>query len=355
MKKLYSQSKQRKFARKKQIKALEKIRHRKKVIKVLNIAKRAYQKLSRTQRRGFQPYRKRKVLSAPDNFSFINNTEKLIIFFNEMEKIFNSKCDVFVDFSNIKYLTPDSLVVFISKIKDRQFNNGMNCSGNEPEDKELRQKFVQSGFYDIVISRSLNRQQPTGSFRQKKSKSVEAEMADDLITFVTMKLYKEYRKCGGVTNALLESMGNTRGHAAAGRKNHFETWWVAAQCDIKEKKAYYSFVDNGVGIFKSKQPSVLQQTLNILRIKSNAELLMKMLRRQIPSSTGIAYRGRGLPSIFKSMKRGDIANLIIISNDVYANVAQDDYRRLSPPFNGTFLYWEYPGENYDQNKIKSTK
>ncbi len=268
-----------------------------------------------------------------------------------MRKLFRNKYNLFIDFSDITHLTPESLTVLLSKLTDGQFTRGMDYSGNEPNDSELKDRFASSGFYDVMVPRSKHNQANVGKFRKKRSKKVEAEASDELIAFITETLYGEYRKCGGVTNALLESMGNTREHAA-GKKGRYETWWAAAHCNTKEKKAYYSFVDNGVGIFKSRPTTVLETALKKLRIKSNIELLQKMLRREIASSTGIPYRGRGIPSIYKSLQRGDISNLIIITNDVYANVTQKVYKRLSPSFDGTFFYWEYPGESHEEVNVE---
>lgn len=343
MKKLYSESKYKQLTRKRQQRDLSRIRRRNEIVKELNAARRSYSRGLLRQRGGFRPYSKREVLVAPENFSFINNTEVLIKFFNDMEKLFKKGHDVFIDFSGIKLLTPDSLAVLVSKIKDENFNRNMNVGGNEPEDEQLKEQFVRSGFYNVVVPQSKSKEPATGSFRQKRSKKVEPETSDDLINFVTKKLYGKYRKSGGVTNALLESMSNTRGHAAGTGGGH-ERWWATAHCDTKAKKAYYSFVDNGVGIFRSKKPHILASALKLLGIKTNAELLEKMLHRQIPSRTKIPYRGRGVPSIYNSLIRGDIGNLIIVTNDVYAKVQQSEYRRLTRPFSGTFLYWEYPGE-----------
>jgi hypothetical protein len=352
MKKLYSESKYKQLTRRRQEKDLARIKRRKEIVHLLNAARRSYRKGLPRQRGGFRPYSKREVLVAPENFSFINNTEVLIKFFNDMERLFKKGHDVFIDFSGIKQLTPDSLAVLVSKIKDDNFNRGMSVGGNEPEDEHLKEQFVRSGFYSVVVPQSRSKEPATGSFRQKRSKKVEPETADDLINFITKKLYGKYRKSGGVTNALLESMSNTRGHAAGEGSPH-ERWWATAHCDTKAKKAYYSFVDNGVGIFRSKKPHILAGALKLLGIQTNGELLEKMLHRQIPSRTKIPYRGRGVPSIYNSLMRGDIENLIIITNDVYAKVRQDEYRRLSRPFSGTFLYWEYPGEKSDgKGKVK---
>jgi len=334
------------FERKQQKSRLKEIKRRNVVLKLLRA-----NRINKTPKRLRRPSRGTRILYAPENFSFINNTEELIKFFNRMEKIQSKGFDVDIDFSGIKALTPDSLAVLVATMDVGRFSYGRICKGNEPADEDLKRKFTSSGLYDVVRSSGVRVEPTVGRFQNKKSKKVDSVKSNDLIKFVTTRLYKKPVKCGGVTNALLESMLNTRGHAA-GSGSRYETWWVAAQCDISRKQAYYSFVDTGVGIFKSKQPSILREALSKLMLTSNSQLLKKMLHRQIPSSTGIPYRGRGLPSIFKSLKRGDIANLIIITNDVYANVSEDEYRRITPEFSGTFLYWEYPGERHGKAKPK---
>jgi hypothetical protein len=177
-------------------------------------------------------------------------------------------------------------------------------------------------------------------------------MIDDMVTFATQRLFGEYRKCGGVTNAFLETMGNTRGHAGGASGQH-ETWWAYVHCDTDRRIATYCIVDNGVGIFKSRKVGFARQALNKIGITSNIEILKKMLRRQIESSTGIPYRGRGIPSLYKSLQRGDIRNLTIIANDVVAKVEKDEYHTLNPPFKGTFISWEYHGEGDEKVNAKS--
>src|SRR5260370_4592516 len=169
MKKRYSEAKYKQPARKRQIENHKRIKRRNQVIKELNAARRTYTKGLSRQRGGFRPYEKRAVLIAPENFSFINNTEVLIRFFNDMGKLFKKGRDVFMDFSGINQLTPDALSVLVSKIKDDDFNNGMGCFGNEPEEKELKEQFVRSGFYSVVVSQKKSRESATGTFRQKRS------------------------------------------------------------------------------------------------------------------------------------------------------------------------------------------
>jgi hypothetical protein len=338
----------RKFSRKQQIRDLKRIRRRNRVLKRLNSNRRNY-KLAFGPRRDFKPYRQRKDLDAPENFSFVDNTAQMVAFFNRMERAYRNKRDVFVDFSGIKQLSPDSLAVFVSKIHDAKFHRGLGCSGNEPDDEEIKKKFIESGFYEIVVPRDKKARVISGSFRKKSNKKVQPEMIDEMVSFATRKLFGEDRKCGGVTNALLETMGNTRGHASSNPKSH-ETWWAYVHCDTERKIATYCLVDNGIGIFQSRKISMVRNVLNKIRITSNIEILKRMLNRQIESSTGIAYRGRGIPSVYKSLQRGDIRNLIFIANDVIAKVDANEYYTLTPAFKGTFVSWEYHGDS-DGGKV----
>jgi hypothetical protein len=72
----------------------------------------------------------------------------------------------------------------------------------------------------------------------------------------------------------------------------------------------------------------------------NTKLLRQILGGQIESATGLAYRGKGLPRIRRFLDDGKISRLVIVANDVYADVGADDFRVLQEPFKGTLVYWE---------------
>jgi len=208
-----------------------------------------------------------------------------------------------------------------------------------PSDARLRKQFTESGFFEYVISVYKPKNPEYGTIRARSKLKVDPLMALQLIKLATKAIYNKYVKQGSAYKALLECMNNTWDHAA-GRKPKPERWWASVHYDENTEKVSFTFVDNGVGIFESRDPSILQDALVKLRISKNTEMLRKMLRGEIPSVTGIPYRGRGIPSIFKCLSRREIDNLIVITNDVYANVKKDEFRTLKTPFRGTFLYWE---------------
>jgi len=84
----------------------------------------------------------------------------------------------------------------------------------------------------------------------------------------------------------------------------------------------------------------VRATARILGFKSNADILKEILLGNVRSRTRLSYRGKGIPGIFKAFKRGQLRNLIIVTNDVYANVGEERFETLNIGFEGTFFYWE---------------
>ncbi len=73
-------------------------------------------------------------------------------------------------------------------------------------------------------------------------------------------------------------------------------------------------------------------------------ILRALLEGKIPSSTGQPYRGRGLPSIYRSCLDGKIQRLIIVTNDVRADATLGSFSSLPAELQGVLLYWEVPHE-----------
>jgi hypothetical protein len=346
MKKLYSEARWKAFSRKKQERELKRRMSRSGRVKYRTVQVIATPKAERTP---LTPYRKYTTIEAPRNFSFVNNTEEVIEFFDKMHDLFRNKKSVELDTSKCTSLTADTMTILISRLKDRSFTMGRSYRGNEPDDPKLRFIFAHSGFYDHVHApRRRDKAQNFGSIERKKSKIVESPTAKALIHFATTTLFGQRRKLGGVYRVLVESMHNTVDHAH-GRdisekrvipEKYKEVWWATVYTDTTEKKAKFTFVDNGVGIFKSKNVSILKSIVQSLSLKTDAEILLEMLRGEHTSRTGLPYRGKGLPGIYRAFQEGRLENLIVITNNVYANVGRGEFRMMNRSFDGTFLHWE---------------
>jgi len=337
VKKLYTEKKWREQSKRRQKAALESSRRWKLHLRSRRTPPRDP---NRRIRGGGLTVRKYTRVTAPAKFSFVHNPEGIIRFLNDMRAHFKRKQSVEIDIGGATLITADAITVLVSRLRDPRYTGGHDYRGNEPADKGLRRKFAESGFYNHVISSVRPKNADYGSILARGKFQADGPIALELIKFITAKLYGRYEKRGGVYNTILECMNNTVHHAGGRKARRREKWWASVHYDAETKKGYFTFVDNGVGIFKSRDPGVLRMALDTLGIGDNAGLLRKMLLREIPSSTGVAYRGQGLPSMRDYLLRGDIQNLIIVTNDVYANVATDDYRTMGESFDGTMLYWE---------------
>jgi len=140
-------------------------------------------------------------------------------------------------------------------------------------------------------------------------------------------------------------MLNTLNHASATSKN--EPWWAAVYFDSERKRVCFTFVDQGVGIFRSSR---LEQSLKILfghlTIPTNAEILRRIFRGEIPSTTNAVGRGNGIPGIYAHAQAKRIREFAVIANNAIGRAESDTYETVSPPFDGTMLYWEV--ESHDQ-------
>lgn len=286
----------------------------------------------------------RKIVLAPTVFSLVRNPEESLAFLSLLAEAFRSRHDVSVDLSGVTELTSDAVVVLLSRLTDDKFRNGMTFGGNEPRNESARQLLDQSGFFDYVRSSNLKEPSADGRIRRRTSTLVQADVADGLVAFATERMlgHAEHRRSAQMT--LVECMANTHEHSAR-EVTGVNLWWATVYCKSNGSQASFTIVDNGVGIFKSVTvKNFLRRNLRALNLSSNAALLRDWFAGtvDVPARTGEPNRGKGLLAIHDRFRKGKdgMQNLVIIANDVYANLAEDRFERLQHPFNGTFVYWE---------------
>lgn len=259
---------------------------------------------------------------------------------SSMHDVFRQRKSVFLDMANIKALSCDAITLLLSNISNPKFTLGHHCTGNAPNDSGLATVLKQSGFYSHVRSPAKGKFLDEDTIFRRRGKKVELKYVEKILTFATKLVYGNKTKVGGIYRALIECMANTRDHASSEQKAH-EAWWTSVYFDEQRKVACFSFLDNGVGIFKSRKiMSLMDRLIRAFGTQPNTRILREILEGKLASSTGLPYRGKGLPSIFRAMNRGQLSRLTLITNDVYANVSANTYRPLKPTFRGTFLYWE---------------
>jgi hypothetical protein len=278
------------------------------------------------------------LLRAPTEFSIIQNAPGVIAFLTALE-YYSQQSNVTIDLSEVTLITTDAVAALVATLK--RIPGGFR--GNLPQDSLAQEILIQSGFFHHVKSVQPLPQVLQGLITQEQSKKVQPDLAAHLIHVGTARIHGSKRPCQPAYRVLIESMNNTHNHAA--KEQHGEqTWWATVYADVQRKTVCYTFVDTGVGIFRSVRlkgiRKIYRGVTRLVGVKTDANILRDMLQGKIESSTGVSYRGKGLPAIYRHAEAGRIKSLVIIANGVYANVSKDEYINLDTEFRGTLLYWE---------------
>ena len=173
------------------------------------------------------------------------------------------------------------------------------------------------------------------------SKRADGGFARKLVDFAVDNNPKGNLRLKGTYGHLLECMGNTYQHAGGAPGE--TTWWASAFRDAARRCDCFTFIDMGMGIFNSVELSARLKLYNLTSLL-RPNILRELLEGKIPSSTGKKYRGRGLPSIYKSALSDKLRRLVILTNNVYADTKANDFRTLGNDFEGVVLYWEVSHE-----------
>ncbi len=333
-KKLKNQIARRKkaFKRRKQHEAWKKNKNRTKFIFAF--------RLNREQKRKAQQAIRARMPTAitlPKNFSFINNPKEVLDFFHTLQRHLKNKIQVLLDFEDVEIITSDILALLMAKFSNSKFTYGTRAWIKNSSNPEINNLLFESGFLKLIGG---SKNPPThGLLNTKKNTIVDIEVAVSARKLASQKTFGSDKKMPPLYRTLIECMANTKKHAS-GSHTGDETWWLAVYNKPGTKTTAFTFCDTGVGIFKSSKLAPLTKIAVSLGIKKNSDILMQILEGKIGSSTGLHYRGKGLPKIYADYNNLALKKLVIAANDVFADFDNGTFVELKKQLNGTFLYWE---------------
>lgn len=282
--------------------------------------------------------------SAPKNFSFIDNTNEVLEYFDNCKKGFEKKEMIYFDIAKLSILTADAITLLIALVNDESFTGKRNhFYGNVPIQKKLKKLLSESGFYNFVgcSKRMKNMSNSSNNLLHKEFHTkVKPEIARKACQFGIKHVFKKELILSSLYEVLIESMSNTNNHASEKSEEHCK-WWLSVY-NIPDGRTIYSFLDLGIGIFDSVPVSRFKKLKIWSTLMSNIELVPSLLDGQIKSSKKLDnnIRGKGLPQIAQNSNDDCIKRAYIISNDVKINLKDRSSEQLNYSFNGTFLYWE---------------
>lgn len=279
---------------------------------------------------------------APKNFSFVNNTNEVLKYFIDAEKMFKNKTKISLNIDDIEVLSADAISLLVASINDKDFHHNSGYKGDAPKKPELKKIFRESGFYNFVSS-SVQKGTGEGNLLHKEMHTkVMPKLAQKAALIGIKHTFENEIPYEPLYDILIECMSNTNNHASLKSQTKCN-WWLYVYNDPISKNTSYSFLDLGVGIFDSivvqgylKQ--LFKGTIAYKNIKIVDDLLTGKIQSRVDEDNEI--RGKGIPQIVEHSSLDTFKSFYIITNDVKINLKTSISEQLDYNFSGTFLYWE---------------
>lgn len=280
------------------------------------------------------------VEEAPPHFSIVDNTEKTLAYFEYVHFHLNTGRPVLFDISKIKLLTTDAIAVLLAKIQDEKFHKRTSIYGNEPDDEDLKKLFTQSGFYEHVLVKKITQKNDKKLLIHKQTNNrVEPDLAKEACLLGLRHTFNNDEIFEPLYEILIEAMQNTNNHAGSTRGIY--DWWLHVYNHPDSNITSYTFFDLGVGIFESLPVQTYKREFyQNLGLVSNLDLVSPLFAGEIKSRTARPERGKGVPQIFECSQNPVFSKFVLISNDIFADMKNNDFRIIKHKFDGTMFYWE---------------
>lgn len=283
-------------------------------------------------------------LEAPKSFSLIKNTNEVLAYLVEARKRLRRDEKIMLDVSKVESLTPESITLLVACVNDQQFVCDGIVNGNAPNREDLKKMMTESGFYEHVQTKNKFKQSGASLLHKEKHKKVEPEVAKRVIEHGSNHVFDGVEKpdLGSMYDVLIECMSNTNSHADLSKEGSCY-WWLFVHNDPNEKVSAYTFLDLGVGIFKSAAvKGYMANVKKIVGLYPNIDIVADLLAGNIKSRAKVDkdIRGKGIPQIVANAKGSIFRSFYIIANDVKIDLKTGASEQLQHSLNGTLLYWE---------------
>jgi len=286
----------------------------------------------------------------------IGNPEESIAFVNKLAEHYDRRKRVYVSLQNIKRIDYDAIVVLLAiLIRFKAAKIGFN--GDFPQDESAREILLKSRFFESLYRKfadqAVYRVGSENAIHTHANKSVDPTLSARIIEKASESVWGKRRRCQGIQRIFMELMQNTNNHASFYSQGD-KHWWVSVNHRPKDKRVFFTFVDFGVGVFRSLDNKTVGSKWfawrtklgTLLRRTDNAEVLELILAGVLHQTvTGKQFRGKGLPGIKEVLDRQGVSNLFIITNNVYADISKNSYRLMGNEFGGTLVSWELDQSN----------
>ncbi len=287
-------------------------------------------------------------MSSPKEFCLVSNTDEVLAYFSSLEKKLRAGKGIEIDISDIEKLTPETVALLVANIADPDFHHRTFISGNAPKDLVLKKIFTESGFYQHVNGNNNFSQGEENFLHREVHKKVEPTVATRAALIGTKHVFGKTnsREASPIVDSLhemlVEFMSNTNDHADNDSSGKC-LWWLYVYSDPNKNISTFTFIDLGVGIFKSVSvQNYLKKLFKGTPLYKNINLVDDLLAGRIKSRVGKDkdIRGKGIPQIVENSALKNFENFHLIANDVKINLRTGEREELKHSLHGTLWHWE---------------
>ena len=283
---------------------------------------------------------------APTDFRFVNNRNGVLSFIGRLEKILNRQKSVFVHLKEVKFIDLEAIVLLLGIMAEFK-SVGIAFNGNFPLNIAVKKILNNSGFFEQLYPNTKEY-----TFGSKKGiythgkKIYDMDSSCEELSEAMSCVFGIKRRNQGARRVLLEAMKNTISHASASsNKRH---WWLSFRKDEEKKKLTVSMLDYGRGIFSSlgfrdkDDPGYKWLEKNMKLGFTNYKILKKIMSGELKSvsRTRKPQHGNGLPGMKTALDNNFISKLVILSNNVYADIGSEVYTEIDNNFSGTLIQFQ---------------
>lgn len=319
--------------------------------------RREYGKRGVIIRSAVKAMRKAESVYLDSDFSIEGSPENVIKKVRELERFLYYRRAVYIDMKSVLNIDYAALSCLLA-VMYRYEQSRVYFNGNFPQDDNARKTVLESGFLSALGYLKSERAVYTIDADNQFINLPKINGFDDLIDErivpdVSRGVWGVEKRLPGLRATLQELSLNTYMHA--GKTNDQERWWVSINYDREGKKVRFVFLDYGLGIITSLKGKndwagrALRKIIEKIGIDSNDLIMEEIVDKGGLTATREDRHGTGIHGIKRSIERNQISSLVIMSNNVLADVDNGIYKKMRSDFPGTLFSWElgYGNENFD--------
>ncbi|TSD71171.1 hypothetical protein FFI39_009290 [Janthinobacterium sp. KBS0711] len=238
-----------------------------------------------------------------------NHRENLVVFLRDLERELKSGFKVIIDFSPTIKLHPCGTLYLIANLDEflAEYPGSLSCK--LPKDNVVEQLFQHVGLLSklgrasrlaVTASNVVNWHYATGSDATTNTFKALLMQHGDAMGGILIR--------SNLYDCMSEAVTNTKKHAYPKAIGSLNNWWMFSQAsgDILQ----VAICDLGIGIPRSllEKPEMkdyFRKLFMIGRQSSHDKTLIKIASSTNRSSTGLEYRGKGLPQMLDFIKNQD--------------------------------------------------